>query len=53
MHFVFHEKINHIQQHSTVEYLGSLLDENMTGESMALKVLNKVNNKIKDSSQFI
>ena len=38
---------NNIKQHRTVEYLGTLLDDNMSGESMALKVLSKINQKIK------
>ena len=32
-----------INQHSVVEYLGCLLDENMSGETMARMVLKKVN----------
>ena len=31
-----------IKQHSKVTYLGCILDETMSGESMALKVINKV-----------
>ena len=32
-----------IKQHSKVTYLGCILDETMLGESMALKVINKIN----------
>ena len=34
-----------IKQHSVVEYLGCLLDKNMSGEAMAGTVLKKVNGK--------
>ena len=33
---------NVIKQHSVVEYLGCLLDENMSGEAMARMVLKKI-----------
>ena len=36
-----------IKQHSKVEYLGCMLDETMSGETMALSVINKINNKPK------
>ena len=36
-----------IKQHSEVTYLGWVLDEAMSGEPMALKVINKINNKLK------
>ena len=36
---------NVIKQHSVVEYLGCLLDENMSGDAMAKMVLKKVNGK--------
>ena len=36
---------NVIKQHSVVEYLGCLLDENMSGEAIARIVLKKVNGK--------
>ena len=36
-----------IKQHSVVEYLGCLLDKNMSGEAMARTVLKKVNGKKK------
>ena len=40
-------KINYkniqIKQHSKVTYLGCILDETMSGQSMALKVINKIN----------
>ena len=36
-----------IKENSKVKYLGCLLDETMSGEAMALNVLNKINNKLK------
>ena len=36
-----------IKQHSKVTYLGCILDEIMSGESMALKVINKINSRLK------
>ena len=36
-----------IKQHKTIDYLGCILDNNLTGEHMVLKVLNKVNSKLK------
>ena len=36
-----------IKQYSRVTYLGCVLDENLSGESMALHVLNKVSTKLK------
>jgi hypothetical protein len=36
-----------IKQHSKVTYLGCILDETLSDESMALQVLNKVNAKLK------
>ena len=36
-----------IKQHSNVKYLRWLLDETMSGETMALNVLNKINKKLK------
>ena len=38
-----------IKQHSKVTYLGCMLDETMSGETMALSVINKINNKLKFS----
>ena len=35
-----------IKQHSKVTYLGCILDETMSGESMALKVINKINSRL-------
>ena len=32
-----------IKQHSKVKYLGCILDETMSGETMALSVINKIN----------
>ena len=43
--------INHgdiqIKQHSKVTYLGRVLDEGLPGESMATKVMGKINGRIK------
>ena len=36
-----------VKQHSKVKYLGCMLDETMSGETMALSVINKINNKLK------
>ena len=36
-----------IKQYSKVTYLGCLLDETMSGESMALKTIKKINQKLK------
>ena len=33
----------HIKQYHTVTYLGCLLNETLSGESVALKVINKIN----------
>ena len=33
----------HIKQYHTVTYLGCALDENLSGETMALKVISKIN----------
>ena len=35
-----------IKQHSQVTYLACVMDETMSGEPMALKVLNKINGKL-------
>ena len=35
-----------IKQHSTVTYLGCILDENLSGESMATRMLGKINGKL-------
>ena len=35
------------KQHSKVTYLGCILDDTMSGESMALKVINKINSRLK------
>ena len=44
-------KINYkniqIKQHSKVTYLGCILDETMSGESVALKVINKIYSRLK------
>ena len=36
-----------MKQHSLVTYLGCVLDEKMSGEPMALKVINKIKGKLK------
>ena len=36
-----------IKQHRVIEYLGCILNDNLTGENMILKVLNKINSKLK------
>ena len=36
-----------IMRHSKVTYLGCILDETMSGVTMALSVINKINNKLK------
>ena len=36
-----------IKQHSKVTYLGCVLDETLSGESMASKVITKINSKLK------
>ena len=42
-------RYNHIiiKQHSHVTYLGCMLGETMSGEPVGLKVLNKINEKLK------
>ena len=40
-----------IKQHSKVKYLGCMLDETMSGETMALSVINKINNEPKFLSE--
>ena len=37
----------YIKQHSKGKYLGYTLDETMSGETMALSVISKINNKLK------
>ena len=37
----------HIKQYHTVTYLGCLWDETLSGESMALKVINKSNRRLR------
>ena len=37
----------HIKQYHTVTYLGCLLDETLSGESMTLKVINKINSRLR------
>ena len=36
-----------IKQHSEVTYFGYMLDETMSGEPMVVKVINKINGKLK------
>ena len=36
-----------IKQHSNVTYLGCILDETLSGESMALSVLNRINSRLR------
>ena len=38
---------NSISQHTKVTYLGCLLDEDLSGESMAINVLGKINGRLK------
>ena len=40
-------KIIKIKQHSKVTYLGCILDKTISGESMALKVINKINSRLR------
>ena len=35
------------KQHGKVKYLGCILDENLSGESMALNVIDKVDSRLK------
>ena len=37
----------HIKQYHTVIYVGCSLDETLSGESMALKVVNKINSRLR------
>ena len=34
------------KQHSKVKYLARMLDKTISGETMALSVINKINNKL-------
>ena len=36
-----------IKQHAKVKYLGRILDESLSGESMALNVIDKINSRLK------
>ena len=36
-----------IKQHVKVRYLGCILDESLSGESMALNVIDKINSRLK------
>ena len=42
-----HYKSINIKQYSKVTYLGCILDETLSGESMAIHVINKVNSRLK------
>ena len=44
--YITYKDIN-IKQHLQVTYLGCMLDETMSGEPMTLKVINKINGKLK------
>ena len=46
-HLKHHLNNNKVKQYSIIEYLGCLLDENMSGESMAKRALKKINGKTK------
>ena len=37
----------HIKQYHTVTYLGCVLDENLSGEPMALQVIKKINTRLR------
>ena len=37
----------HMKQHSKVIYLGCILDKSLSGESMAVSVINKINSRLK------
>ena len=59
MHTIWHNILNkvnsleikygeiHIKQYHTVTYLGCLLDETFSGESMTLKGINKINSRLR------
>ena len=36
-----------VAQHKEINYLDCLFDEKCTGESMALKIIDKINNRLK------
>ena len=36
-----------IKQHTSVTYLGCILDENLSGESMATRILSKINGRLR------
>ena len=36
-----------IKQHAKVKYLGCILNESVSGESMALNVIDKINSRLK------
>ena len=42
-----HGAIQIKQYHTTVTYLGSALDENLSGETIALKVISKINCRLR------
>ena len=39
-----------IKQYTKVNYLGCILDESLSGESMALRVLNKINSRLRQAT---
>ena len=39
-----------IKQYTKVNYLGCILDESLSGESMALHVLNKINSRLRQAT---
>ena len=43
----FNYKDIQIKQYSKVIYVGCILDKTVSGESMALKVINKINSTLK------
>ena len=58
MHTIWHNVLNKVNSleikygeihiiHHTVTYLGCLLDETFSGESMALKGINKINSRLR------
>ena len=47
-----YKEIN-MKQQVQVTYLGCVLDESMSGEPMALKVINKINGKLYRKNKFL
>lgn len=44
---MFKEKLPIHDQHTSVTYLSCILDENVSGESMATKTLGKINDRLR------